>query len=86
MSRKDARYVVHTGDTTFYFECGRLYRESYLKQVFKKRIKHVELFPGLVLRDGSGNLVKPELQVVLVPAPEPEEENVLISSGDPEDP
>jgi hypothetical protein len=73
MSRgSDRRYLVHTGDTTYYFEHGRLYSQSYLNQVFKKRINHVELFPGLVLRDGAGNLFKPELQVVLVPV-EPEE-------------
>lgn len=75
MSRgSDPRYVVHTGDTTYYFEFGRLYRLSYLKRVFKKKVAHVELFPGLVLRDGSGNLFKPELQVQLVPI-KPEEED-----------
>jgi hypothetical protein len=74
MSRvPDSRYVVHTGDTTYYFEHGRLYRQSYLNRVFKKKIAPVELFPGLVLRDGQGNLWKPELQVTLVPAEEPEE-------------
>ncbi len=72
-------FKVHTGDTTFYFQMDKLYREPYLKKVFKKKIRQCatcttdfELFPGLVLEDGKGKLWKPELQVHLVPF-EPEE-------------
>jgi len=72
MSRKDIKYVVHTEDTTYYFERGRTYKSSYLKQVFKKKIKHIELFPGLIVEDESGNLLTTELRVVLIPVKEPE--------------
>ena len=76
MSRSDPRYTVHTGDTSYYFAHGRSYVWSYLKRVFRKRISPIDNpYPGLVLRDDEGTLWKPELQVVLVPAPEPEEEN-----------
>jgi len=67
-------FKVYTGDATFYFQMGKLYREPYLKRVFKKKIRQCrscatdfELFPGLVLEDGKGNLWKPELQVHLIP-------------------
>ena len=69
-----SEYVVHTGDTTYYFEHGRRYKKTYIRQVFKKKVAPIELFPGLVLQDEEGNLFKPELQVVLVPVVEPEEE------------
>ena len=79
--KEDPRYVVHCGDSTFYFQYGRMYRLSYLKQVFEKMINRrlfddIDLFPGLILRDGKGRLWKPEVQVKLVklvPAEEPEE-------------
>lgn len=73
MSRKIQQYVVHTGDTSYYFEHGREYKASYLKQVFRKRTEQIELFPGLILEDEDGNLFKPLLQVTLVPVPKPEE-------------
>jgi len=70
-------YKVRTGDTTFYFQMGKLYRESYLRRIFKKKIQQcvtcgndIELFPGLVLEDGAGKRWKPELQVHLVPMEE----------------
>lgn len=72
-------FKVRVGDTTYYFAANKLYQDSYLRQVFKKKIQQchscanpIELFPGLVLEDEKGKLWKPELQVHLVPF-EPEE-------------
>lgn len=71
--------VVHQGDAHLYFEEENEYALSYLRQVFRKRIKKCEackepfeLFPGLVLQDSNGKLWKPKLEVQLVPA-QPEE-------------
>ena len=72
-------FQVYVGDTTLYFMQGKLYQESRLRRIFRKKIRQchrcafdIELFPGLVLQDGEGNLWKPELQVHLVPV-KPEE-------------
>lgn len=78
--KEDPKYLVHCGDATFYFQFGRLYSLSYLKQVFKRTVNRrlfddIDLFPGLILRDGSGKLWKPEVQVKLVPVKEPEKPN-----------
>jgi hypothetical protein len=66
MPKIDQSYIVHRGDATFYFEFGRLYLLSYLKQIFRKKIQHcsacehpIELFPGLILRDGEVKLWRP---------------------------
>ena len=71
-SSKDLRFVIHCGDTSLHFAYGKLYRLSYLEKTFKQALEPFSenFFPGLVLRDGAGNLVKPQLQVVLVPASE----------------
>ena len=75
---KKKSYLVDCGDASFYFEEGRLYNERYLKEVFKRRLlerlanNDPDIFPGVRFRDGAGNLVKPQVQVVLVPAEEPE--------------
>lgn len=72
---KDPRFVVHCGDASLHFAYGKLYRQTYLNKVFKKTLDPFvgKFFPGLVFRDGAGNLVKPELRVVLVPVTKPEE-------------
>ena len=71
--------VIYQGDAHLYFEEGDEYALSYLRQVFRKRIKKCEackepfeLFPNLVLQDSNGKLWKPKLEVQLVPA-KPEE-------------
>ena len=73
--------VVHSGDAHLYFSEKDEYTLSYLRQVFRKRIKKceackepIEVFPHLVLRDSEGRLWKPKLEVQLV-LYEPEEEN-----------
>jgi len=77
MAKKKA-YRVDCGDASFYFEQGRLYNEKYLQEVFRKRLlerlanNDPDLFPGVRFRDGAGKLLKPQVQVVLVPAEEPE--------------
>lgn len=78
VSTKDPYYVVHTGDATRYFKFGKRYRLSYLRGVLNDRITAcvscthpIELFPGLVLEAPDGQLLKPEIQVRLVPV-EPE--------------
>ena len=71
--KEDPSFVVHCGDSQFYFQFNRMYQLSYLKKVFRRRIAHVELFPGVVFRDDAGQLWKPEVQVNLIPVEEPEE-------------
>jgi hypothetical protein len=76
--KEDPRYVVHCGDSQYYFQFGRMYRLSYLEKVFQKELAKrlfddPTLFPGLVLRDGSGQLWKPDVRVTLVPVEKPEE-------------
>ena len=73
---------VYCGDTTLYFEKGRSYRWSYLRQVFRERIQRCpscshpyELFPGAIFTDAAGRKWKVQLQAVVVPA-EPEEDDV----------
>ena len=65
---------VHVGDAHLYFTEGIEYSLSYLRQVFKKRIRKceccnepLELFPGLVLRDKEGRLWEAKLEVQIVP-------------------
>ena len=74
-------FQVYCGDTTHYFEMGRLYRWSYLKQIFKERLRQCpscghpcELFPGAIFIDGAGKMWKVKLQAAMVPA-EPEDRN-----------
>lgn len=66
--------AVHQGDAHLYFEEGDEYTLSYLRQVFRKRIKKCEsckepfeLFPGLILEDKDGRLWKLKLEAQLVP-------------------
>lgn len=66
---------VYVGDADYYFRAGSEYNLSYLRQVFRNRIKKCEvckepfeIFPGLVLEDSNGRLWKPKLEVQLVPA------------------
>ena len=68
----DPRYVIHCGDAEFRFSFGKLYRWSYLKQVFEERLKPFadNFLPGLVLKDGAGQLWKPEVMVEMVPVTE----------------
>lgn len=73
---------VFVGDAHQYFAEGREYTLSYLRQVFRKRIKQCEnckdpfeAFPGLVLRDRQGRYWKPKLEVHLVPEERPEEDD-----------
>ena len=74
MPRKEPRYLVHCGDASFYFKYGRLYRVSYLKQIFQKKLEmlqdeygenreaiRMEFFPGLTLKDGEGKFWKPRV-------------------------
>ena len=79
MMKQDQSYIVHTGDATLYFECGRVYRAQYMRDIFRRKVQQcarcthpTELFPGLVLRDGAGDLWTPKLRVILVPV-KPEE-------------
>ena len=67
--------LVHRGDAdSLYFEEGRKYKLSYLKQVFRKRLERCphcswpyEIFPGLILKDRDGNLLTTKFHVELVP-------------------
>jgi len=66
--------VVHSGDAHLYFSENDEYALSYLRQVFRKRIKKCEackepfeVFPHLVLKDREGRLWKPKLEIQLVP-------------------
>lgn len=66
--------AVYRGDAHLYFEEGDEYALSYLRQVFRKRIKKCEackepfeVFPGLLLQDRDGRLWKAKLEVQLVP-------------------
>jgi hypothetical protein len=77
----DSTFTVHTGDSLYYFEHGRSYQQSYVRQVFRERLKRCpacshpyELFPGLVLKDDNGDLWKVKLRATLMPV-KPEEEN-----------
>jgi hypothetical protein len=79
----DSTFTVYTGDATLHFEYGRSYKQSYLKHVFRERIKQCpacshpyELFPGLVLKDEKGDLWKVKLKAVFMPV-KPEEENEI---------
>jgi len=74
MSKPNDILRVYRGDTDLYFEEKRKYKLSYLKQVFRRRVQccprcslSLELFPHLILQDGEGNLLKPELRIELVP-------------------
>ena len=71
--KKEPVFQVHCGDAHHYFGYGRLYRQSHMRRIFTERVERirVEFFPGLVLKDGQGNLWKPELHVELVPVGEP---------------
>jgi hypothetical protein len=76
----DSEFNVYCGDTSFYFEKGRSYRWSYLRQVFNERIKlcpacshPYELFPGAIFTDPTGELWEVQLQAVLIPARSPRE-------------
>lgn len=73
--------AVHSGDSHLYFEAGDEYALSYLRQVFRKRIKKCEackepfeVFPHLVLKDSKGRLWMARLEVQLVPY-KPEDSN-----------
>jgi hypothetical protein len=63
---------VVRGDSTFFFAFNRSLKESDVARICDSRIAtlQTEIFPGLLLRDEEGNILKPELQVVLVPAEE----------------
>jgi hypothetical protein len=69
---KAPRYTVEVGDAHFYFAHGRKITEKKLEAVFQERIEglQTEMFPGLRVRDIEGQLLKPRLQVVLVPEEE----------------
>lgn len=65
---------VYVGDGHQYFSKDSEYALSYLRQVFRKRIKQcenckepIEVFPGLVLQDSNGRFWKPKLEVQLIP-------------------
>jgi hypothetical protein len=75
MPKKEPRYLVFCGDASFYFKFGRIYRLSYLRQIFRKKLAklkeeydenqdaiRMEFFPGLTLKDGKGNLWRPEVK------------------------
>lgn len=72
MAKKQPKYFVYCGDAHLCFGFSRSYRLGQLEEVFRQKVKPLqdEFFPGLVLRDDAGNLLKPELQVHLVPAEE----------------
>jgi hypothetical protein len=66
---------VHVGDAHLYFKEGSEYTLSYLRQVFRKRIRQCEnckepfeLFPGLMLEDGNGKLWEIKLEAHIVPS------------------
>ena len=70
--KKSKRYTVEAGDDQFYFSYGKEITETQLKRVTGHLSKawQDELLPGLKLKDEDGQLLKPELKVVLVPSKE----------------
>lgn len=67
--KAEPRYLIYCGDAEYRFAFGKLYRQSYVHQIFRQRLKLFadNFLPGLVLRDGSGQLWKPVVRVELVP-------------------
>jgi len=72
MPRTSKRYLVEVGDDHFFFPYGKEITETQLRRAFEKWIEPLqsELFPGLKLRDGNGQLLKPKLRVELIPSKE----------------
>jgi hypothetical protein len=73
MAKKRIRFTIEVGDDDFYFKFGRVMTDTQIREVCERRIKGLqsEIFPGLRLRSKlDGRLLKPKLQVVLVPAEE----------------
>lgn len=71
MVKKMNRYEVEVADDDFYFVFGKTVTDSQFVKNCERRISglHSEIFPGLRLRNKFNNqLLKPKLQVILVPA------------------
>jgi len=70
---KEPTYQVHCGDAWGMFTFGTWWKISYLTEKLNEFLRGIEFVPGLVLRQDDGSLVKPVLQVHLVPVDQPEE-------------
>lgn len=69
------KYQVHCGDAWRMFTYGTWWKLTNLTSKLNDFLRRIEFLPGLVLRDENGNLLKPVLQVHLVPVDQPEEPN-----------
>ena len=69
---KQKKYEVVVADDMFFFSFEDMKTETQVQRIFKRRVDKFqsELFPGLRLRDNDGQLLKPKLQIILVPAKE----------------
>jgi hypothetical protein len=70
--RREPRYTITCGDADYYFKRGRTLKESEVHHIFRDRIliwRH-QLFPGLLVRNEQGQVMHPDLQVVLIPTEE----------------
>jgi len=72
MPKRLPRLKVIRADAEFYFAFKRSMKESEVHKIFEQYTEPLqsEIFPGLILRDEEGNMLKPRLQVVLVPIEE----------------
>ena len=71
----EPKYQVHCGDAWRMFTYGTWWKLSHLTNKLNDFLRGIEFVPGLVLRNSNGTLVKPVLQVHLVPVDIPEESN-----------
>lgn len=72
MPKRLPRFKVVVADADLFFAFNRNLKERELIAMFERRIEPLqsEVFPGLILKDDDGDLLKPKLQVILVPAEE----------------
>ena len=72
MPKKLKRYKVEVGDDHFFFSYGKEITETQLQKTFEAWAAplQADLFPGLKLRDENGRLLKPKLNMELVPTKE----------------
>jgi len=66
-------YLVHCGDAWNLFAYGGKWKVTHLTNKLNELLARIDFLPGLVLRDEEGKLLKPVLQVHLVPVDTPEE-------------
>lgn len=66
---KKHRFWCECADSDYYFRFNKRYDPEEVEKMLKERIFHLRphILPGLVLRDENGQLLVPDLRIVLKP-------------------